>query len=401
MKAHGIMVGTISGQPARMRLRIAGWVATSAAVVLLAGCSQFHKHEEEKYVYVTSKEATLSDRFAAVSNHVGTVTNGEKLTIVERGRHALRVKTSKGVIGWIKEMDVADQATADSFDQLKKDHEKDPVVATAAALNDVYLHISPGRKTEHFFRLSEGDTMSLLARASVEKPATPGAPVAAATAPAAAGAASAAPEPPPMEDWWLVRDAKGDVGWIYSRMIDVSAPDTVSRYAEGQRIVGAYLLTKVDDPESGVIDNGQPVTQIPEYVTVLSPYKAGLPYDFDQIRVFIWNTKKHRYETGFREHNIEGYLPVTIDQRKNPYEKDAIGAQSLPTFTYKVLAADAPTPTRGEDGVVKPGNLITKTYRLEGNICKRILPPNAPAQDAAHPVPEVKKDKKGEKRRKR
>ena len=108
-----------------------------------------------------------------------------------------------------------------------------------------------------------------------------------------------------MEDWWLVRDSKGDTGWLYSRMMDVDAPDAITRYAEGQRIVGAYVLTKVYDPEAEQEDKN-----IPIYVTVLSPYKAGLPYDFDQVRVFTWSVKKHRYETGFREKNIEGYLPV-------------------------------------------------------------------------------------------
>ena len=392
VKAHETMVGTIAAKTRRLGSITTGrWAMAGLTLLLLTGCAQFRKHEEEKYVYVTSKDATLSDRFAAVSNHVGTVANGDKLTVVERGRHALKVKTAQGVIGWIKEMDVADQATADKFEQLKEDHAKDPVVATATALNDVYLHDLPGRKTDHFYRLSEGESMSLLARASVEKPLPPGTTVAAA---AAGTDASPAPAGPPMEDWWLVRDAKGNTGWIYSRLIDVSAPDSVVRYAEGQRIVGAYLLTKVEDLDSGMIDNGQPVTQIPEYVTVMGPYKAGLPYDFDQIRVFIWNTKKHRYETGFREHNIEGYLPVTIDKRTNPYEKDAMGAQSLPTFTYKVLAADAPTPERNADGVMKPGRLVTKTYRLEGNICKRVLAPSVTAADVAHPVAEVKKDKK-------
>jgi len=53
-----------------------------------------------------------------------------------------------------------------------------------------------------------------------------------------------------MEDWWLVQDSKGDTGWMLSRMMDVDAPDTLTRYSEGQRMVGAYVLTTVNDPEA-------------------------------------------------------------------------------------------------------------------------------------------------------
>jgi uncharacterized protein YgiM (DUF1202 family) len=310
------------------------------AVLLLlgaaTGCAHFRSHHSDKYVYVTAKQAFLNDRFAAVSNRTATVANGERLVVLERQRRAVKVRTESGAVGWIKEFDTADQATADAFEALRKEHLKDPEVAKATATNDVYLHSEPGRKSPHFFRLAEGDTMSLLERASVVKEAGP----------EATQKPGEAPAPPVMEDWWLVRDSKGNTGWIYSRLIDVSAPDTLMRYAEGQRIVGAYVLTKVDDPDSGMVDNGSTVTQIPEYVTVLSPYKAGLPYDFDQVRVFTWNVKKHRYETAFREHDIEGYLPVEIEQKTNPYEKDALGAQALPSFTYHVLSADS--PARGQ-----------------------------------------------------
>jgi SH3-like domain-containing protein len=371
-------------RPRRLLVAALGVLALAG----LGGCAKFKQHEENRYVYVTAKESFLNDRFAAVSNRTATVTNGEKLTVLERQRRALKVKTADGAVGWIKEFDVADQETADAFEALKTGHASDPVVAKAVALNDVYLHSEPGRKSPRFFRLAEGDPMSLLVRASVAKDA-------AAQAPAAAGQ----PVEPVFEDWWLVRDAKGDTGWIYSRLIDVSAPDSLLRYAEGQRIVGAYLLAKADDPDSGMIDNGQTVTQIPEYVTVLGPYKAGLPYDFDQIRVFTWNVKKHRYETAFREHNIEGYLPVKIGEMKDPYQKDALGAQVLPSFTYRVLAADAPTPAADGNGVFKPARVVTKTYRLEGSITKRVVAPGAAGDDEAHLVDEAKKDQKGKRKK--
>jgi hypothetical protein len=219
-------------------------------------------------------------------------------------------------------------------------------------------------------------------------------------APVAAGAkgtaVAAAPVPPAMEDWWLVRDSRGDTGWILSRMFDVDAPDALTRYAEGQRIVGAYVLTTVNDPEAEQADKN-----IPIYVTVLNPYKAGLPFDFDQVRVFTWNVKKHRYETAFREHNIEGYLPVDVKTTTDPYGKSALAATPVPTFSYRVLAAESPDVVPdAATGAVVPGKTVLKTYRLEGNLVRRVVPPGVPAPMEAHPVVEVKKPKvAGKKRR--
>jgi hypothetical protein len=282
----------------------------------------------------------------------------------------------------VQKKDVAEQALAEQFVELGKKHEKDLVVANAVARDEVVLHISPGRKSDSFYRLAEGDPVSLLARATVGKPVTPGAvPKLVAPKPSAKLAEPAVPAEPVMEDWWLVRDAKGDTGWMYSRLLDVSAPDTLVRYAEGQRIVGAYLIAKVDDPDSGVLSNGVAVTSIPEYVTVLAPYKAGLPYDFDQVRVFTWNTKVHRYETAFREHGVDGYLPVKIS---------ASLTDKVPTFTYHVLPADVATPVPDANGELKPARTIAKTYRLEGNVCRRVLPLGAQPPAQAKPPEETK-----------
>lgn len=387
---------TVPQSPYRVTSKIAV-VCALLGTLGLSGCRYIKTTPPDKYVYVTAKDAFLRDRVAAVSNRTGTVTNGEKLTVLERSKRFVKVRTPDGAIGWVEEAKIADEETADKFIALGKQHEKDPIVAVAAARDEVVLHITPGREAPHFYRMNEGDTLSLLERATVTKPLPPG------TAPVvkkpvgdtSTASASTAPEPPPMEDWWLVRDAKGQTGWILSRMIDITAPDALARYAEGQRIVGAYILNHVDDPDSGILDNGQTVTSIPEYITVLGPYKAGLPYDFDQVRVFTWNVKKHRYETAFREHDIEGYLPVQISSQTDPYGKSELAQQKLPTFTYHVLSSDSPTPTPDPStGELKPGKTIAKVYRLEGNICRRILQPGVPPPQEAHPVPEdTKKDK--------
>jgi SH3-like domain-containing protein len=376
-------------------------------LVALNGCSRLRPSPSAQYVYVTAKQTFLRDRVAAVSNRTATVENGEKLKVLERGRRFFRVQTEKGEQGWIDEKVVATQEIFDQFAALQKQHQADPTIASGVVRDDVYLHASPGRETERFYRLAEGEKLKLLKRATLPKPVPPG--MRAVPAPAAVTARKGVktgrvaalpetPEEPAMEDWWLVRDSKGDTGWLYSRMMDVDAPDAITRYSEGQRIVGAYVLTTVNDPDAPQDDKN-----IPEYVTVMSPYKAGLTYDFDQVRVFSWNVKKHRYETASRDKNIEGYLPVEMKMAADPYGKSAVDAIPAPTFTYRVLAADAgavvPDPVTG---AVVPGKTILKTYRLEGNMVRRVLQPGTTAPAEAHPEPvteKKKKDVKGKKRR--
>ncbi|RSL18315.1 hypothetical protein EDE15_3877 [Edaphobacter aggregans] len=376
-----------------------------STALLAGGCSRFRPKPPAQYVYVTAKQTFLRDRVAAVSNRTGTVGNGDKLQVLEHGRRFLRVQTEKGEQGWIDEKAVATQEIFDQFEALKEEHKADPTVASAVVRDEVYMHSKPGRDTERFYRLSEGEKLKLLARATLPKPIPPGTRPVKPVAPAPAAAANAAPkavapatpveEPPAMEDWWLVRDSKGDTGWLLSRMMDVDAPDALTRYSEGQRMVGAYILTTVNDPEAE-----QENKDIPVYVTVLSPYKAGLPYDFDQVRVFTWNVKKHRYETGFREHNIEGYLPVDVKMAKDPYGKSPTAATPAPTFTYRVLSDEAgPVIPDPVTGAIVPGKTVEKTYRLEGNLVRRILPPGTQAPGEAHvePVSEKKKAAKAAK----
>jgi SH3-like domain-containing protein len=365
------------------------------AAIGLSGCSRLRPRPSVEYVYVTAKQTFLRDRVAAVSNRTATVENGDKLQVLEHGRRFVRVQTEKGEQGWIDEKVVATQDVFGQFEALKQGHKGDPTVASAVVRDEVYMHAKPGRDTERFYRLVEGEKLQLLTRATLPKPLPPGTRVAkAAPAVPSKGAKAGAavhdePVPPIMEDWWLVRDSKGDTGWLYSRMMDVDAPDAITRYAEGQRIVGAYVLTTVNDPEAE-----QDNKAIPVYVTVMSSYKAGLPYDFDQVRVFTWNVKKHRYETGFRDKNIEGYLPVTIKMAADPYGKSPTATTPAPTFSYRVLSDEAgPVIPDPVTGAIVPGKTTLKTYRLEGNLVRRVIAPGTSTGGDARPAPATEKKK--------
>lgn len=330
-------------------------------LLLLQGCGRFAPHETREYVYVWARGTYLRDRVAAVSNRVAEVVNGQRLQVVEHGRRFLKVKTDKGEIGWIEDHGVIGQQVYDKFTQMEKANANDPVVATAVLRDDYWLRDAPGRTSDRFYLLPENDKLQLLMRASVPKPEPPQAIPLPVEKPVNRAKNAGPPQPPlpNLEDYWLIRDSAGRVGWVRARTLDEDVPDAIAGLAEGQKIVGAYVLRRIYDPDANV-----PGDRVPEYLAVLAPWKDGLPYDFDQVRVFTWNLKKHRYETAYRERNLTGYLPVTVTEQ-------TLNDQQEPTFSYRVASGDQ-IALNPQTGMVKPGETVTESFRLEGVIVRRI-----------------------------
>jgi hypothetical protein len=96
---------------------------------------------------------------------------------------------------------------------------------------------------------------------------------------------------------------------------------------------------------------------------MMTDTKDGLPWDFNQIRVFTWNTKRHRYETAYRERNLVGVFPVQVGTED--FGKEGV----LPTFTVRVKDAQE--------------NQSERKYRMIGPIVRRVATPEELKQEAA------------------
>jgi SH3-like domain-containing protein len=290
--------------------------------------------------YVSAVQATLRDQVATIYNRIGTVKNGERVEVLEHEKRFARVRTASGVEGWIEQRYLVDQKTYDALQTLTKDNFNDSVQAPGVLRNDTNLHLTPGRETEHLYQLSSGAKVSILKRETADK--QPGTIV----QPKAGGKAAG----PVLEDWYLVRDAENRVGWVLARMVDIDVPLEVAQYAEGQRFVAFFALNQVQDPGKEGADKN-----VSQYLCVMTEPHDGLPYDYDQIRVFTWNVRKHRYETAYREHGLNGFLPVTVTSEN--FDKEG----TLPVFVLHVK----------EDS----GNTNERKYKLNTPMVRRVLAP--------------------------
>ena len=320
-------------------------LAVAALVLFLAGCHGGLTKSGD-VAYVTAPQANLRDRVAALYNKTGSVQNGEQVMVLDHSRRFSKVKNARGEVGWLEDRFLIGPQVYAQFQMMAKASASFPVQSRGVTRVPVNVHLSPGRDSDHLYQLHEGEKVEILKRATTEKPQTQGVP-ARPPRPAVKDitAKDEPPPSPPMEDWWMIRDSRGHVGWVLARMVDIDIPLDVAQYAEGQRIVGSVVLNQVQDGEQ----------KVNQYLVFLTDPRDGLPYDFNQFRIFTWNAKKHRYETAYRERNLYGTFPYSVGTQD--FGKEGV----LPTFVVRV-----------QD---EQGTTIARKYKMIGPIVRRVLSP--------------------------
>lgn len=339
-----------------MRFRHSLCTALPLALVFALGFSACQRgaNKAAEVAYVSVRQANLRDRVAAVYNKVGAVSNGEKVEVLDKSRRFVKVKTSRGEIGWIEERYLVDSGVYDGFQKLAAGSAAFPVQARGTTRASLNMHLTPGREAEHLVQLPGEAKLEILKRDTAEKPHSSYVPP---PAPSKSGtrmaAAKAEERRVPLEDWLLVRDQQGHTGWVLSRMVDLDLPLEVAQYSEGQRIAAYFVLNRVTDADK----------QVPQYLVLYSENKDGLPWDYDQARIFTWNLRRHRYETAYRERKLAGVFPATVATAD-------FGSEGvLPTFTLRVKQDDSST--------------VGKKYKLNGPIVRRVLSPEEEQAKAA------------------
>ena len=314
----------------------------SAALVLcLASLTACHRGSGRvlEVAYVSGVQAFLRDRVAAVYEKTGVVKNGDRVEVLDHDRHFVKVRTATGVMGWVEQRYLVSQDVYDRIQKLTADNQSDPVQAAGITRNDTNLHVEPGRDTEHLYQILAGEKLGLLKRGTAEKAGSVALPQRGSKTVGNNKDKDANKDQdkkpaPIVEDWWLVRDSHNRVGWVLGRMIDIDVPLDIAQYAEGQRIVAFFVLNEVQDGDK----------KVAQYLTVLTEPKDGLPFDFNQIRVFTC------------------VLPVTLSQEN--FDKEG----RLPVFVIRVKDEN--------------GNVTEKKYKLNTPIVRRVLAPGEEPQRA-------------------
>jgi len=368
---------------------------TGAAVILLSltACMGPDREPVIGEAYVGPATLNLRQELAPKSPVSASVKHGEKLHVLSSRRRFIKVRTQDDKEGWVDGYALLTTQQMEDLRMLAERAQQLPSQGMASVYDVLNMHTDPSRQSPSFYQIPEkgqvdiighrvaprGRTATVPAVAvsikSIEQPAiprkkkrkeaaskiaappppaapkppanwmelsevgTPPEPDMATPAPPVAKPTSILSRPQPteaerantLEDWSLVRTHDGRVGWALSRYLVMSIPDEVAQYAEGHRITTYFSLGEVRDRERDLVRHNWLWTTIKN---------RAESYQFDQLRVFTWNARRHRYETAYRETGIRGYYPVQ--------------ARTSPSPEFTVIV---------EEG---PGQYFKKTYAFNG-----------------------------------
>ncbi|MBV9296639.1 MAG: SH3 domain-containing protein [Acidobacteriaceae bacterium] len=342
----------------RQLLRLA-LISALLVMLLLAiqGCAN-QSSDVLGEAYVAPATLNLRRELAQKNSVVAVLKYGERVAVIDVRRRFVKIRAANGAEGWVDSLQLL---STEQMEQIRKNNQRAltlPSEGAATVYEALNIHLDPSRQSPAFARIPEGGSVAVLEHQLQPKTAAPARPTLVFDRPQqlsrrqrrerqSRNKSNLPPLPPPpkppanwqelsaeridgsestadlkankdkdlvekkaaelkkpvvLEDWTLVRTKSNQCGWVLSRNLTMSIPDEVAQYAEGKRITSYFDLGAVNDDVKGLKHNWLWTTAA-----------GGESYDFDAWRVFLWNRHRHRYETSYRQRDVEGYFPVHVD----------------------------------------------------------------------------------------
>ncbi len=386
-------------------LRLALISALSLVLLLaLSGCRN-QPSDVLGEAYVAPASLNLRREVAQKNSTVAVLKHGDRVAVIDVRRRFVKIRSAKGAEGWVDSFQLL---STEQMEEIRKNDQRAlalPSEGAATVYEALNIHLDPSRQSPAFARIPEGGSVAVLEHELQPKTAAPQRPALVFDRPQQLSRRQrrerqsrnksnlppppAPPKPPEnwqelsaeridgsestadlktdkdkesiekktaelkkpvvLEDWTLVRTKYNQCGWVLSRNLMMSIPDEVAQYAEGKRITSYFDLGAVNDDVKGLKHNW--------LWTTISGVE---PYDFDAWRVFLWNRRRHRYETSYRQRDVEGYFPVHVDAA----DANAVGR------TFELI-------TKDDDGKFRKRSYLfdgvrvhlagTEEYRLTGS----------------------------------
>jgi SH3-like domain-containing protein len=208
---------------------------------------------------------------------------GDRVEVLERQNNWYRVRHGPDVQGWMEESTVVTNATKDRIRVLVAASQDQPAQNTAVLREEANFRIEPGRTTAIIRKIDSGTKVEVLERVTAPRPGTDSS----------------------YDVWIKVRPSPTEVGWVIANLLDFDIPADIAPYSESYVYPAVKSINRVQDTLTGEMN-----------WYVVGERKAGLdPHlDFEGIRVFTWNQKRHRYETAFRKSRLRGVYPLEVGQ---------------------------------------------------------------------------------------
>ncbi len=325
----------------------------AVAVCLLAGCHTDPRERAIGQVYVGPASTQMRKDLSLQAEALAELKHGERLEILQFRRRFVKARNLGGTVGWLDSRNLMTQAQVDEIHRLNSLANTLPSQGKATVFDVLNVHTEANRLSPSPYQIQPNEQVDIVAHASaqrvpykspvMEMALKPKVPIArkpkrkAKTADEEAAlddeAVKAKLGPPPAppaprlpadwvdlsrvgheapkgsdaDDWALVRLPNGKAGWVLSRNLLMSMPESLLRLANGHRIVAALPLGEVVD--------GAETKRHWLWATVGDRLR---PYQFDSFRVFAYSSKRHRIESVLWEKQLRGFYPLTLEQVKSP-----------------------------------------------------------------------------------